>query len=139
LEVSKEWKVSFMTVVVNLLSRLSVYQVSAFDPFTPDLQLLQRQDNELQAIFNFLKNGTGHDSITKQTIRTLAAIAPKVFFDKNKLTWIRLEDHNYPHTELWLPERCRIEALCETHNSVFGGNNAALKSYIKLTTSYYWP
>ncbi len=113
----------------------SVYQVSAFDPFTPDLQLLQRQDNELQAIFNFLKNGTGHDSISKQTIRTLAAIAPKVFFDKNKLTWIRLEDHNYPHTALWLPERCRIEA----HDSVFAGNNAALKSYIKPTTSYYWP
>ncbi len=57
-----------------------------------------------------------------------------MFFDKNKLAWIRLEDHNYPRTALWLPERYRKEALCETH-----GHNAALKSYIKLTTSYFWP
>jgi hypothetical protein len=31
------------------------------------------------------------------------------------------------------------EALCETHDSIFAGHNAALKSYIKLTTSYFWP
>jgi Integrase zinc binding domain/RNase H-like domain found in reverse transcriptase len=121
------------------VSAIEQPQVSAFDPFTPDLQLLQRQDNKLQAIFNFLKNGTWYDSISKQTIRMLAAIAPKVFFDKNKLAWIRLEDHNYPRTTLWLPERYRKEALCETHDSMFAGHNAALKSYIKLTTSYYWP
>ncbi len=58
------------------VSAIEQPQVSAFDPFTPDLQLLQRQDNELQAIFNFLKNGTWHESISKQTIRTLDAIAP---------------------------------------------------------------
>ena len=29
--------------------------------------------------------------------------------------------------------------LCETHDSIFAGHNATLKSYIKLTTSYYWP
>jgi transposase InsO family protein len=121
------------------ISAIEQPQISAFDPFTPDLQLLQRQDKELQAIFNFLKNGTWHDSISKQTIPKLAAITPKVFFDKNKLAWIRLEDHNYPRTTLWLPERYRKEALCETHNSMFAGHNAALKTYIKLTTSYYWP
>jgi len=63
----------------------------------------------------------------------------KVFFYKNKLAWIRLEDHKYPHTALWLPERYRKEALCETHDSIFAGHNAALKSYLKLTTSYFWP
>ena len=31
------------------------------------------------------------------------------------------------------------EGLCETHDSIFAGHNAALKSYIKLTTSYFWP
>jgi Integrase zinc binding domain len=85
------------------------------------------------------KNVTWYNSISKQTIRTLAAIAPKVFFDKNKLAWIRLKYHNYPRTALWLPERYRKEALCETHDSMFAGHNAALKSYIKLTNSYYWP
>jgi hypothetical protein len=30
-------------------------------------------------------------------------------------------------------------ALCEPHNHQFGGHNAALKTYIHLTSSYYWP
>jgi len=53
----------------DYLSRLpslpvsTIEQPQVFDPFTPDLQLLQRQDNELQAIFHFVKNGTWHDSI----------------------------------------------------------------------------
>jgi Integrase zinc binding domain len=75
----------------------------------------------------------------KQKIRVLATLAPKVFFDKNKLSWIRLEDHQYPRTALWLPELYRKEDLCETHDSIFAGHNAALKSYIKLITSYFWP
>jgi hypothetical protein len=58
------------------VSTIEQPQVSAFDPFTPDLQLLQRKDNELPAIFNFLKNGTWPDSISKQTMRNLTAIAP---------------------------------------------------------------
>jgi hypothetical protein len=114
-------------------------QISAFDPFTHDLQLLQRKDKDLQAIFHFLKHNSWPEHLPKQTIRNLASIAPKVFFDKNKLAWIRLSDHNYPRTALWLPEQYRKEALCETHDSIFAGHNAALKSYIKLTTSYYWP
>jgi hypothetical protein len=40
--------------------------VAAFDPFTPDLQLLQCQDQDLQAIFQFLTTGQWHSSITKQ-------------------------------------------------------------------------
>ncbi len=110
---------------------------AAFDPFTPDLQLLQCQDQDLQAIFQFLKTGHWHFSLSKHKIRVLAMLAPKVFFDKNKLAWIRLEDHKYPRMALWLPEYYRKEALCETHESIFAGHNAALKSYIKLNTSYF--
>ncbi len=33
-------------------------EIYAFDPFTPDLQMLQRQDQDLQAIFHFLKHNT---------------------------------------------------------------------------------
>jgi transposase InsO family protein len=29
--------------------------------------------------------------------------------------------------------------LCESHDHLFVGNNAAQKTYIKLTTSYFWP
>jgi transposase InsO family protein len=113
--------------------------IAAFDPFTPDLQMLQHQDQDLQAIFQVLKNGQWHPSLTKQKIRVLATLAPKVFFDKNKLAWIRVEDHNYPRTALWLPERYRKEALCETCESIFAGHKASQKSFLKLTTSYFWP
>jgi hypothetical protein len=131
----------------NYLSRLPLLPINsleapaiaAFEPFTPDLQLLQRQDQDLQAIFQFIKNGTWLDSLSKQKIRIQACFSPKVFFNKNKLAWIKLEDHHYPRTALWLPERYRKEALCETHDTIFAGHNAALKSYIKLTTSYFWP
>jgi hypothetical protein len=40
------------------ISSVEAPQIAAFDPFTPDLQLLQCQDQDLQAIFQFLKNGT---------------------------------------------------------------------------------
>jgi hypothetical protein len=113
--------------------------IPSLDPFNPELQLLQPQDQDLQAIFHSIKHGTWQDSLPKQKIRALAALTPKVFFDKNKLVWIRLEDHNYPRTALWLPVRYRKEALCQTHDSIFPSHNAALKSYIKLTTSYFWP
>jgi hypothetical protein len=121
------------------INSIEAPEIAAFYPFTPDLQLLQCQDNDLQAIFQFIKHGTWQDTPSQQKIRVLAALAQEVFFDKNKLVWIRLEDHLYPRTALWLPERYRKEALCETHDSIFAGHNAALKSYIKLTTSYFWP
>jgi hypothetical protein len=35
----------------------SQHTIAAFDPFTPDLQILQHQDQDLQAIFQFLVNG----------------------------------------------------------------------------------
>jgi hypothetical protein len=34
---------------------------------------------------------------------------------------------------------CSKEALCETHFQIFVGHNAAQKSYLKLTSSYFWP
>jgi hypothetical protein len=30
-------------------------------------------------------------------------------------------------------------ALCKAHNHQCGGHNASLKTYIHLTSSYYWP
>jgi len=131
----------------DYLSRLPSLPISfvckfhKFQLLIPLLQTyrLQCQGQDLQAIFHFIKNGNWHKSLSKQKIRVLATLALKVFFDKNKLAWIQLEDQLYPRTALWLPERYRKEALCETHDSIFAGHNAALKSYIKLTTSYFWP
>ncbi len=127
----------------DYLSRLPAFEVekldpvAAFDPFQPNLKELQLKDTDLQAIFLYLKNGSWLPHLTKQQIKLLALLAQKIFFDKNNLAWIRLQDYKYPRTALWLPEFYRKEALCESHDHLFAGHNAAQKTYIKLTTSYF--
>jgi hypothetical protein len=118
----------------DYLSCLPAFQVekldpiAAFDPFQPNLKELQLQDKYLQAIFLFLKNGSWLPHLTKRQINSLASLAQKVFFDKNKLAWIRLDDYKYLRTALWLPEFYRKEALCESHYQLFAGHIAAQKT-----------
>jgi hypothetical protein len=113
--------------------------LSTFDPFQPNLKELQLQDTDLQAIFLFLKNDTWLPHLTKRQIISLLVLAQKVFFNKNNLAWIHVEDYKYPKTALWLMEFYRKEALCESRNQIFAGHNAAQKTYLKLTSSYFWP
>jgi hypothetical protein len=40
---------------------------------------------------------------------------------------------------LFLPKPYQKEALCKAHNSIFGSHNATLKTYIKITSSNFWP
>jgi hypothetical protein len=40
---------------------------------------------------------------------------------------------------LYLPSKYRKEAMCETHEGIFGGHNATHKTYLKISTSYFWP
>jgi len=51
-----------------------------------------------------------------------------MFHDKEGLLWVRLTDYSYPRMALLLPTRYQKEALCEAHNSIFGGHNATLKT-----------
>ena len=53
------------------------------------------------------------------------------------LVW--LKDFNYPRTPLYLPEKYRKEAMYEAHDSIFEGHNVTQKTYVKISTSYYWP
>jgi hypothetical protein len=50
-----------------------------------------------------------------------------------------LIDYKYPRTALLLPRKYQKEALLEAHNSIFGSHDATLKTYIKISSSYYWP
>jgi Integrase zinc binding domain len=50
-----------------------------------------------------------------------------------------LTDYKYPRTALLLPRKYQKEAPCEAHNSIFGGHDATLKTYMKISSSYYWP
>jgi len=48
------------------INSIEAPSIAAFDPFTPDLQLLQCLDQDLQAIFHFIKDGTWQESLSKQ-------------------------------------------------------------------------
>jgi Integrase zinc binding domain len=40
---------------------------------------------------------------------------------------------------LYLPERYWKVAMCDNHYSIFGGHKATQKTYLKISTSYFWP
>lgn len=111
----------------------------AFDPFQPDLKTLQQEDEDLQHLDHFLATGQWNPSFPKSRTNMLEKCAHKLFQDKNKVVWIRLSDFNYPRTALWLPNKYRKMALCEAHNSITGGHDAAVKTYMKISNSYWWP
>jgi hypothetical protein len=62
------------------INSLDVPTIAAFDPFTPDLQLLQHQDQDLQAIFLYIKNGTWQENLSKQKIKSSCSIGSKSVF-----------------------------------------------------------
>ena len=114
---------------VDYLSRLpgakeTVASISAFDPFQADLYDLQMQDEVLQTIQTFKNKIHWPPHLSKQDQAYYKTLTDKVFQDKNKVVWIRLNDFNYPRTALYLPSRYRKEAMCEAHDSIKGGHNA---------------
>ncbi len=110
-----------------------------FDPFQPDLHDLQKADDQLQSMNHFKVHGKWFHPIPKKEASYLQNLAPKLFQDSNKLVWVRLDDYKYPRTALYLPQKYRKLALCKAHNNQFGGHNAELKTYIRISSSYFWP
>jgi hypothetical protein len=110
-----------------------------FDPFQPDLKDLQKENKQLQNMNRFRTHGQWPEGLPKSEANYLQNLAPKLFQDKNGIIWIRLDDYKYPRTALFLLEKYRKLALCVAHNHQFGGHNAALKTYICISSSYYWP
>ncbi len=62
----------------------------------------------------------------------MADLLRRMFHDKVRNLWVRLTDYKYPRTALLLPKKYQKEALCEAHNSIFGGHDANLKTYENL-------
>jgi len=62
------------TMPADYLSHLPAFeinntdQVAAFDPFQPNLKELQLKDQDLQAIFIYIKNGSWLPHLTKRQI-----------------------------------------------------------------------
>ena len=78
-------------------------------------------------------------NLPKQEQNYFKILAKKVFQDKNKVVWVRLDDFKNPRTALYLPSQYLKEAMCEAHDSILGGHNATHKTYLKISSSYYWP
>jgi RNase H-like domain found in reverse transcriptase/Integrase zinc binding domain len=130
----------------DYLSRLPSWQdhtihkvTEGSDPFQADLHDLQKQDQQLQNMNNFRVSGKWLHLIPKKEANYLQNLVPKLFQDNNKRVWVRLNDYKYPRTALYLLAKYRKLALCEAHNNQFGGHNAALKTYIRISSSYFWP
>jgi len=106
----------------DYLSRLpgakeNIASVSAFDLFQANLYELQMQDEILQGIQTFRNTNQCPQATPKQDQAYYMAMINKLFQDKNKVVWVRLNDFKYPRTALNLPTRYRKEAMCEAHNS----------------------
>jgi hypothetical protein len=77
--------------------------------------------------------------LSKKDVNQHHELIKKMFHNKEGILWVRLTDYNHPWTALVLPRKYQKEALCEAHNSIYGGHDATLKMYIKITSLYYWP
>jgi hypothetical protein len=128
---------------VDYLSRLSATSndpvVAAFNPFQPGLDELQQEEEYAQNIFTFHCNKQRPNHLTKKDINQHLELMKEMLHSKDSFLWIRLTDYNYPQTALLLSNRYQKEALCQAHNSIFGGHDATLKTYMKILSSYYWP
>ncbi len=113
--------------------------ISAFDPFRTDLYDLQMKDEQLQILQKGITYDEWPQNISKSDQNNFQILAKRLFQDRNKVYWVRLHGFNNPRTPLYLPEKYHKDAMCKAHDSIFGGHNAMQKTYLKISTSYYWP
>jgi RNase H-like domain found in reverse transcriptase/Reverse transcriptase (RNA-dependent DNA polymerase)/Integrase zinc binding domain len=113
--------------------------IAAFDPFQTDLPDLQREKSYIQNMLYYGKHNRWPDHLSKSEANYHADLLKRLFHDKDRILWVRLINYKYPRTALLIPRRYQKEALCEAHNSIFGGHDANLKTYMKISSSYYWP
>jgi len=130
-------------MLADYLSRLPATTsepiIAAFNPFQTDLAEVQREEPFAQNILYYGKHNQWPPHLSKTEANYHADLLTKIFHDKEGILWVRLTDYKYPRRALLLPQKYQKEALCEAHNSIFGGHDANLKTYMKISSSYYWP
>ncbi len=96
------------------------------------------KDEQLQILQKGITDDEWPQNMSKSDQKYFQILAKKPFQDRNKVVWKSLHGFNYPRTPLYLPEKYHKEAMCETHDSIFGAQNSMQKMYLKILTSYYW-
>jgi hypothetical protein len=119
----------------RLLATTSEPIIATFDPFQTDLAELQRKEPFAKNILHFIKHNQWPAHLSRMEANSHTDLLKKMFHDKEGILWVRLTDYKYPRTALLLPRKYQKEALCEAHNSIFGGHHATLKTYIKISSS----
>jgi hypothetical protein len=102
----------------------------------PTWQSFSKRNPYAHEILTFQSTGKWPAYLTKKQINQNFELFHKGFQDKNGLIWFLLTDYNYPRTALLLLQKYQKEALCEAHDSIFGGHDVTLKTYLKVTSSY---
>jgi len=57
---------------------------------------------------------------------------------QNDLLKLQRQDSTLQALEKFLPETYRKAAICEAQNSICGGHNATHKTYLKISSLYFW-
>lgn len=112
--------------------------IHSIDPFSLDLQELQKSQEQLIKINAFQKDVKWPLNTSKSEIKLLLPVTNRLFLD-SKVIWIRLKDEDYPRTALWLPKIYRKRAICEVHCTILSGHDALKKTYLRLTNAYFQP
>jgi hypothetical protein len=128
-------------MLADYLSRLPATTsepiIAAFNPFQTDLAEVQREEPFAQNILYYGKHNQWPPHLSKTEANYHADLLTKIFHDKEGILWVRLTDYKYPRRALLLPQKYQKEALCEANNSIFGGHDANLKTYMKISSSCY--
>jgi hypothetical protein len=109
--------------------------IAAFDPFQTGLPDLQREEQYILNIHHFYNNCQWPANVSRTEANSLTDLVKRIFNDKDNVLWVQLTDYKYPRTALLLLNKYQKEALCEAHNSIFGGHDANLKTYLKISSS----
>jgi len=96
------------------------------------LKELQAQYETLQIIHKTAKSGTWPYNLKPLETNYIQTMLDKVFQDKKKIMWVRLNDYNYPRIALFLPEKYTKEVMCKARNSIFREHNATKNTYLKV-------
>jgi hypothetical protein len=120
----------------DFLSRATVDEINAINPFNEDLPTLQRQCSQskmiIELIYKVLINPT-------QQIKDLA----DTYFIDQSVLWKRVSAQYswdaQPRTVLFVPNKLRQQLICEAHGKLLTGHNRIQKTKERLLTSYFWP
>jgi hypothetical protein len=73
------------------------------------------------------------DHVSKSEANYTDDLLRRLFHDKDRILWVRLTDYKYPRMALLLPKKYQKEAICEAQNSIFGGHDVNLKTYMQIS------